>query len=143
MKERTTLSLDYEEIKNILFKHYFGEYFDNVKEKIVETLIMDHRIVNENHFGKIRKNIYFTIRYQNQLATLGKSVIREIVIDLKELTNIINDKISNEDYEIETLTENICYGLKGNSKDKLNFITYNLKKKEKVKTKKKGLKKNV
>ena len=143
MEERATLTLNSEEIKNILFKHYFGDYFDNVKEKIIETLIMDYKIVNENQFGKIRKNIYFIIKYEKQLATLDKSITREIIIDLKELTNIINDKISNEGYEIATLRENIMYGTKDNSKDKLNFITYNLKKKEKVKTKKRGWKKNV
>lgn len=92
--------------------------------------------------GLIKTTIYidFILMYTNQIEGLNKSMTEKIFVDLKDLCDIINEKISKQGYEID---DNMIYSFEKESSDRLNFLTFYLKKKEKVKIKKKGSRKYV
>ena len=143
MEERATIVLYHKDIEEILFDYYFGESHPEVKKQIENTGKMLCSIKEKKGLVTTKTYIDFILMYRMPIKSLGKDITEEIDVSLTDLWDIINEKISNQGYEIDDVEDNLIYGFGENSSDRLNFLTFHLKKKEKVKTKKRGWKKNV
>ena len=143
MKESASIVLYCKDIEDILFDYYFGESHPNIKKQIEETGKMYCSIKDKKGIITTKRHIDFTLMYEIINESLGKSITEQITVSLTELWNIINEKIAYQGYEIDEIDDQLIYGFGENTEPRLNFITFYLKKKENVKTKKKGLKKNV
>jgi len=143
MKESASIVLYRKDIEKILFDYYFGESHPKIKKQIEETGKMYCSIKTKNGYKKDKRYIDFTLSYEIIVESLENSIIEQKTVSLTELCDIVNLKIAAQGYEIDKIDENLIYGFSENAEPGLNFITFSLKKKEKVKTKKKGLKKNV
>ena len=143
MTESASIVLWRKDIEDILFDYYFGKSHPNIKKQIEETGKMYCSIKTKKGLITEKRYIDFTLMYEIIVESLGKSIKEQKTVSLTELWNIINEKISDKGYEIDYIEDNLTYGFDENTEPGLNFITFYLKKKENVKTKKKGLKKNV
>ena len=132
MEERATLTLNCEEIKNILFKYYFGEH-----KEIVENGKMTYELLRAEGGSMYAMDINFILSYDEKIESLNCSINREFIVGLYDLTKIIKEQILDYTYKVESLYKYV------DDDDNLSCITYKLSKKEKVKTKKRGWKRNV
>ena len=140
MKENASIVLYRKEIEDILFDYYFKECGIDSKKRD-ETIEVNYNIESKTGVLKTTTKIEFEFNYKQTIESL--TINRKLTVTLQDLCDIINEKISNEGYEIDNVTDNLIYGFEDDAKPNLNFLTFNLKKKEKVKTKMKGMKKNV
>lgn len=140
MEESASIVLYYKDIEKILFDYYFGESHPTIKQQIEETGKMLYDIKTKKGLVTTKTYINFTLMYDKTIESLGKKMTEKINVSLTELCNIINEKISDQGYEICDIDDNLIYSFGKNTKSDLNFITFYLKNKEKVKTKKKGCK---
>jgi hypothetical protein len=143
MKESASIVLWHKDIEDILFKYYLGDSHPKIKKQIEETGKMYCNIKTKKGLLNDKRYIDFTLMYEIINESLGKVITKQITVSLTELWNIINETIAYQGYEIDYIEDNLIYGFDENTKPGLNFITFHLKKQENVKTKKKGLKKNV
>lgn len=143
MRESASIVLYRKDIEDILFDYYFGESHPNIKKQIEETGKMYCSIKTKKGLVTDKRYIDFTLMYDIIVESLGKAITEQVTVSLTELWNIVNEKIAAQGYEIDEIDDNLTYGFGENTEPGLNFITLYLKKKENVKTKKKGLKKNV
>lgn len=140
MKESTSIVLYRKEIEDILFDYYFKECGIDTKNRD-KNINLIYNIESKTGVLKTTTKIEFEFNYKQTVESL--IINRKFIITLSDLCDIINEKISSEGYEIDNVTDNLIYGFEDNAKPNLNFLTFYLKKKEKAKTKMKGLKKNV
>ena len=140
MEESASIVLDYKDIENILFDYYFGLYTPEAKKQVDETGKMLCNIKTKKGLLKTERSYNFILMYEKPIKSLEHSMTVKKDVTLTDLWNIINEKISDNGYEIDEVDDNLIYGLQESSSDRLNFLTFHLKKKEKVKTKKKGRK---
>lgn len=143
MKESASIVLYRKDIEDILFDYYLGNSHPKIKKQIEETGKMYCSIKDKKGIVTTKRYIDFTLMYEIIVENLGKPITEQITVSLTELWNIVNEKISDKGYEIDEINETLKYGFGEETKPELFFITFYLKKKENVKTKKKGLKKNV
>ena len=139
MKEKATFTLGIEQIREILTDYYFK----NVDKKIMNKIQFSYEVIRKDCFVTIKNQVIFVIKYSEYIESLGNSITKELVITEKDLNNIINEKLSNEGYQIDTLDMDIVAISKSEDKYGIKSITYILNEKEKAKIKRKGWKKNV
>lgn len=140
MEESASIVLYYKDIENILFDYYFDESHPEIKKQIENTGKMLCNIKTKKGIVTTKRYINFILMYERPIKSLGHSMTVKKDVTLTDLWNIINEKISDNGYEIDEVDDNLIYGLQESSSDRLNFLTFHLKKKEKVKTKKRGRK---
>ena len=135
MEERSILILNKEQIEQILFEYYFSEYDERIKEQILKSLKLNYKITIQYVVTETIKTIKFILKYKIPIDSLDNFVHNEIILSLNDLNNIINEKLSNEEYKVDRAYIDSGFSL---SDKRLKCIKYYLKKNEKVKTKKKG-----
>ncbi|MBE6139054.1 MAG: hypothetical protein E7174_00915 [Firmicutes bacterium] len=140
MEESASIVLDYKDIENVLFNYCFKNSDQETKKQIENTGQMLCNIKTKKGIVTTKKHINFILMYERPVESLGYPMTEKVDVSLTELCNIINETISDRGYEIDEIDDNLIYGLEENSSGRLNFLTFHLKKKEKVKTKKKGCK---
>jgi len=143
MKESATLILNEEQIKRILFYYYIATTpaSSEMDEEIDEEMLNDLKFESKIIYNKKGRHIDFILTYKNQIESLDADVEKEIVVNIDDLNNIINQRLTEEKYEIDSLEEHLSTEFNQGERtfeNSFRYIKYNLKKKEKVKTKKKG-----
>lgn len=143
MKERATLILNEEQIKRILFYYYIATTpaSSEMDEEIDEEMLNDLKFESKIIYNKKGMHIDFILTYKDQIESLDADVEKEIIISIEDLNNIINKRLAEEEYEIDTLEEHLSNNVNSVEPSAIRdfkYIKYNLKKKQKVKTKKKG-----
>ena len=137
MKERATLVLSEEQIKNILASYYLSNIDLKTNEQIIKSLRLDYKIITK----KTGMNIDFILTYEKKIESLDVDINKEFVVSIEDLNNIINEKFAEEGYEIDSLEEHLrseSNPAERTGVSDFKYIKYNLKKNEKVKIKKKG-----
>lgn len=135
MEERGNLNLDRKTLKSILCNNYIKMDY-KINQEVYDTAELEIKFLEIKEHKKV---VQFIIKYIKTIDSLSLPIVKEYIISQDELNNIINDNLSSEGYEIDTFD----YDVDKNDKSFLNSIEYKLKKKEKVKTKKRGWKRNV
>lgn len=102
---------------------------------------MNYEITKKQSLGSTVTNIVFILSYEEASEILETNITQQVVIELKDLNDIINEKFSTQGFEIDYLEENIKYSF--DEKHSLSYLKYNLKRKEEVKVKKRGWKRHV
>ena len=143
MQESASIELYYNDIEDVLFKYYFKASDSETKKQIENTGKMLCNIKTKKGLVTTKKYIDFKLIYQSPIESLECSITEQIDVSLTELCDIVNETISDRGYEIDEIDDNLIYGFGENSSDRLNYLTFYLKKKEQVKTKKKGCRKYV
>lgn len=136
MEQKETLVIYKEELKSILAKHYFWTDYQTKEECFVSTKL-EIRYANEKN-----NKIQFILKNEKKIDSFKEPIKKQFVITKAEVINIINENLFKEGYEIEDFDYNISYGLNG-SKNDINFISLNLRKKTPKTLKKIRRKKNV
>ena len=136
MEEYAILNLDHSRIEKILFEYYFKDYGPAGKEKIGKTFHVECNVKNKIGLISLTKSVEFLAEYYTPVDSLAGAICEKIAFSLTDFNNIINEIVGIHGYKIDYLE----IESKNNSNDKevLDCLKYNLKKKEKVKTKKKG-----
>lgn len=143
MEESASIVLYYKDIEDILFNYYFEDSDLETIKQIKNTRQMLCNIKTKNGVLKTAHYINFTLMYRKSIESLNKDITEKIDVSLTDLWNIINEKISDKGYEIDDIDSKFIYPFGENSVKRLEFITFHLKKKENVKTKKRGWRKHV
>ena len=138
MEQKESLIIGSEELTSILAKHYFWVDFQT-KEDCYSSTCLE---IKSKDKEKKQSEIQFILKYEKKLDSFKEPVKKEYIITKNEVINIINKNLLNEGYEIDNFDCNIIYGL-NNSSERLNFISLKLKQIGKIKTLKRGWKRNV
>lgn len=136
MTERATLILSDEQIKNILASYYLSDIDLNTNEQIIKSLELSYKIITK----KIGMTIEFILAYKKNVKLVG-DINKEFVISIEDLNDIINEQLAEEGYEVFSMEEHLSSNKNSVEPSVIRdakYIKYNLKKKQKVKTKKKG-----
>lgn len=136
MEEKTTLTLDYKAIKNILAKHYFWIDYQT-KEESYDTTNLEIKFIEK---GRTKKIAQFILTYEKIIDPLSSPIKKQYIISQDDFNNIIDQNLLNEGYKIDDFEYMIRYGL-NNGATMLNCIKFKLKKREKTKTKTRGWRK--
>jgi len=139
MEEKQTLTINGEELKGILAKHYFSVDFQT-NENCYHTTSLEIKFENQQ---VDHRKIQFVLNYDKKTDSFNKPIKRQYVITKDEVIGVINKKLSKYGYKIDDFDCNLTYGRHNNEKDVLNFVVLNLRKKGLIKTKKRGWKKHV
>ena len=137
MKERATLILSEEQIKKILFFHYLAELDSKTNDDIFNNL----EFVSKIKYDRKGTHISFILEYKKHIESFDGNITKEFIVSIEDLNNIINERLIEEEYEIESLEEHLLTdenSIEPSAIRNFKYIKYNLKKKQKVKTKKKG-----
>ena len=138
MEQKETLIINNEELKSILAKYCFWQDYQTKEDCCMSTSLQIETKDKKNN----QSDIQFILKYEKKLDSFNEPLRKEYVITKNEVINILNENLLNDGYKIDDFDCNIINGLNCSNK-KLNFISLELKKIEKEKTKKRGWKRNV
>ena len=137
MKEYAILRLEPSRIEKILFEYYFKDYGPAGKAKIEQTFKVACNVKNKIGLISSVKSAEFVLEYYTPVSSLDGAMCEKISLSLNDFNNIINEIVSSQGYEIDYLDIRSINNY-SEGKEVLTCLEYNLKKKTKVKTKKKG-----
>ena len=137
MEEYAILNLDQSRIENILFEYFFKGYGPSGRAKIQPTFKVECNVKNKIGLVFSAKSVEFILEYYTPVDSLNGAICNKINLSLRDFNNIINEIVSSDGYEIDYLDIKSINDY-SDKKEKFAYVEYKLKKKEKVKTKKKG-----